>query len=832
MDRINHTIALDLQRGIQAQTIRVMEDDTKSRAVKFVISSGGLPFEISNFSAGEVHFRRADGTSDVYTRTSAGEAAVSVSKNVVTALIDKDITQTAGRCRMSVALKDTYGRQIATFPIIVDVIALPTWGGSGTLPAEKKKYSISRSLTNCTISNTATEIEEGEPYKAVITPDAGTELTALYCTMGNTRMPVEGMSVNIAKVVGNITIVASAVGDGVFVLTNQGTGNAGKTLEVDTAGNVVPGRRLDSYIKTVNGRKPDKNGDVGVEEYDDTRVRLDVNKIRADVEALQPAATDIGRVPRATGARRVEWVRIGQPTDEQTAKAVNGWMNEHPEATTTVQDKSLTIEKMVVGTLGYVTPEMFGAIGDGIADDTNAIQSAIDTGLPVMFAARTYTVHSTLTAKNLNSFNLVYALSVQSGAKMFGHDTVIKSDCTAIYAKGVDDVTIAGIRFSKSLELIAEPIVNFDECKRILVSDCEFHNYLGDGLVLYAVQDSIVQDCHFHDFTGHGISAGKAKTHVVDCVFRNLRFRNQQHYSTSNSANPFIFAGHNCTISGIKCKNCAWGIKIQLASHNINIIDVVFVAGDNQTDNTGLKIQGEANYINHDINITNVTCQDCLLGYPVYINYTEHVNCSNIIVVNSGNVIRVSNSNCVSLVSVQLREAKGFDVRASKNVNISSVFANNREQVTNLFTVVSSDVSIYTVNASLYGSSKFLNVATDDSTVVSDGCTVDVQTENWIAISSGTNLIKVRRKGVDVDMFVNLSEGDYTDVSSPAFFYLKTGGKFIKTLPEIVVFGSSAAIPAISSIRITSGKLRIYHPASTEPRTASITVGRYIVTDS
>ena len=33
---------------------------------------------------------------------------------------------------------------------------------------------------------------------------------------------------------------------------------------------------------------------------------------------------------------------IGQPTDEQVTTAVDAWLDEHPEATTTVQDNSIT----------------------------------------------------------------------------------------------------------------------------------------------------------------------------------------------------------------------------------------------------------------------------------------------------------------------------------------------------------------------------------------------------------------------------------------------------------------------------------------------------------
>lgn len=61
----------------------------------------------------------------------------------------------------------------------------------------------------------------------------------------------------------------------------------------------------------------------------------------------------------------------------EVPKAVREWMDEHPEASTSVLDRSLTINKLVVGTLGYITPQMFGAKGDGVTNDTQAFKDAM-----------------------------------------------------------------------------------------------------------------------------------------------------------------------------------------------------------------------------------------------------------------------------------------------------------------------------------------------------------------------------------------------------------------------------------------------------------------------
>lgn len=71
-------------------------------------------------------------------------------------------------------------------------------------------YSITSNLTNCTNSNSATQIVEGGSYNATITANDGYELKSVSVTMGGSAVSVSGGVINIASVTGNIVITAVA----------------------------------------------------------------------------------------------------------------------------------------------------------------------------------------------------------------------------------------------------------------------------------------------------------------------------------------------------------------------------------------------------------------------------------------------------------------------------------------------------------------------------------------------------------------------------------------------------------------------------------------------
>ena len=151
-------------------------------------------------------------------------------------------------------------------------------------------------------------------------------------------------------------------------------------LEVEVAGKQDALTFDDS--PTADSANPVKSGGV--------YAAISTEKSRAETaEALKvnkptssPNGTN-GQLLRTNGDGTTTWVDQGAPTDEQVGNAVSNCLDAHPEATTTVEDGSLTEDKFAdslkLKTLNdYVTPEMFGAVGDGTTDDTEEVQDCLD----------------------------------------------------------------------------------------------------------------------------------------------------------------------------------------------------------------------------------------------------------------------------------------------------------------------------------------------------------------------------------------------------------------------------------------------------------------------
>ena len=117
--------------------------------------------------------------------------------------------------------------------------------------------------------------------------------------------------------------------------------------------------------------------------------------------------------------------------DEAIQTEVIAWLEANPEATTTVQDGALTETKFsdelkLYTIKDYVTPQMFGAKGDGVTDDTEAIRNAVSycilNSKKLFFPYGTYVISDTLDMRYIDIDSMGIIKITHSGIGMIVGD--------------------------------------------------------------------------------------------------------------------------------------------------------------------------------------------------------------------------------------------------------------------------------------------------------------------------------------------------------------------------------------------------------------------------
>lgn len=130
----------------------------------------------------------------------------------------------------------------------------------------------------------------------------------------------------------------------------------------------------------------------------------------------------------------------------QEAAAIEAWLDKHPEATTTVLDGSITTDKLhdalKLRTIkDYVTPQMFGAKGDGMTDDTEAIQRMFDFAVASCY--KFVGVYKTYSVQISNRDNI----------KIIGDGEIIGANAVFRF-ENCNDLLISGMRGTRlSIEI-------------------------------------------------------------------------------------------------------------------------------------------------------------------------------------------------------------------------------------------------------------------------------------------------------------------------------------------------------------------------------------------
>lgn len=288
-----------------------------------------------------------------------------------------------------------------------------------------------------------------------------------------------------------VSIISFRTGDVIPVDGPSGTAKMGKdALLRETAQNALAG----NVVPDFDPNKPNDGG--GYAYYAGTSVAY-LGKNYVFTQNHKSGPWNTSEVEQKPLSETIQLEGVGE--------AVNEWLDEHPEATTTVPDGSLTEQKLsdtlkLQTIKDYVTPEMFGAKGDGVTDDTDAIQTAIDFNKNknniVILLAENYLVKK----GGLRLRNNVAIIS-QNGSTIKTDSKAVDADDSYGFMLGLSvadsdelhnrtgdwlhDVVISGITFDQSLETYINESTIDSSSKRMR------------PIFIYGVRNLRIYDCKF-----------------------------------------------------------------------------------------------------------------------------------------------------------------------------------------------------------------------------------------------------------------------------------------------------------------------------------------------
>ena len=212
--------------------------------------------------------------------------------------------------------------------------------------------------------------------------------------------------------------------------------------------------------------------------------------------------------------------------------------------------------------IGYVTPEMYGAIGNGLSDDSEAVQDAINIG-GIVICNGTYLVKDISISRNVT---ILGGSFIDNGSSSFMFSTDNNDD-------EIKDVIINGAVFDGNNSANG---ISLNHCHNSCVSNCEIKNMKGGtnnsyGLHLNRCRNVTVEGVSVHNISNdnsqptRGIYSNRSfRTLIRNCIIYGIISDND------GDGIQIIFDGSQdetedgCIISACKLYDCSKRyIKIQ-----------------------------------------------------------------------------------------------------------------------------------------------------------------------------------------------------------------------------------------------------------------------------
>lgn len=259
-------------------------------------------------------------------------------------------------------------------------------------------------------------------------------------------------------------------------------------------------------------------------------------------------------------------------------------------------DEIATERKRIDLLSNYVTPEMFGAVGDGVTDDTEAFQQAL--GYPCYVPKGTYLISETLTVNN----DLIGFSKGTATIKASGCDVVF--NVTNAVSLTIKNINILGTK--------TETAFSFENIRNSSISDiriekCAKAFHFVDGCWANTFANLNVFDCDSAFYNESTDSRNLSTTILRDCYI-------------GTCANAFEITGTSLDIFGGWIEHCD---KVFNIKNNTNLLSIGCVNVDFEKNGILFEIGGG----NYTTNVNRFSFRDCpFVDFDYWFKKTTSVN--------------------------------------------------------------------------------------------------------------------------------------------------------------------------------------------------------------